>query len=183
MSGLIKAAAAGVVRSFDLGAFDEPAGRPVDPPMKSETEIALDRAREEITELQLKLLAADEVRRDERDEAYEAGLKEGAERAADDAERRLARLGEMGEEALGAWRGRIAELDELAVALARGAVSKVFSPHADLADLIGRAIEAKVSQLQNQAVVAIRVSTADFESSAALAAVTAGVEIVIDRLL
>jgi flagellar biosynthesis/type III secretory pathway protein FliH len=184
MSSVIKAEAAKSVRSFDLRAI---AGRAVEsmdaPAPRSQAELALDEAREKIARLGAQLVAIDKERSDERDAAYAAGLKEGAERAADGADRRLARVREAGDVALDIWRARLSELDILAAMLAQGAIAKVFSPHADLADLVARAIGAKVAQLRAESVVAIRVSNEDFEEPSAIVAAARGAEIICDPLL
>src|SRR6185312_2781839 len=101
MSGIIKAADATAITSFDPNLIGERHIAPVSsPPPRSATELALDEAREEIARLQAQLLAAGKTRRDERDEAYAAGVREGEERAGDDAERRLASVREMADVAL-----------------------------------------------------------------------------------
>jgi len=184
MSSILKGDAASSVRSFDLRAID---GRPVErvdaPAPRSPVELALDEAREQITRLQAQLVAADQKHCEEREEAYAAGLKEGAETADDGAERRLARVRETGDAALDAWRGRIGELDALAAMLARGAIAKLFSPHADLADLVVRAIGSKIAQLRLDSVVSVRVSGEDFEEASAIVGAANGAEIIIDPRL
>lgn len=183
MSGIIKAAEAGSVRSFALEAVGGHIAEPLASPVRSAAEVALDEALEEIASLQAKLLAADKARRDECDETYAAGLKEGAKVAEDDTERRLASARELAEVALVSWRDRLGEMDVLAALLARGAVAKVFSPHADLADLVGRAISAKVARLRKQSVVVVRVSSKDFATSDDVAAASEGFEIMLDPML
>ena len=184
MSGIIKGEAARSVRSFDLRAIDGRAIASMDVATpRSPAELALDEARKQIALLEAQLVAVDKERRDERDEAYAAGLKEGAERADDDAERHVARVREMGDAALDIWRGRVGELDVLAAMLARGALAKVFSPDADLADLVARAIGAKVGQLRAESIVAVRVSSADFAEPSPVVAAAGGGEIILDSRL
>lgn len=184
MSAVIKAEAARSVRSFELGVI---AGRAVDLAdaleIRSPAEIALDDAREQIARLEAQLVAADEEHRTARDVAYAEGLEEGGKRADDGVERRLALVRETGEAALDVWRARLGEIDILAAMLAQGAMAKVFSPHADLADLVTRAIGAKIARLRVESVVAVRVSNEDFAEPSAVVAVAGGAEIICDPLL
>lgn len=184
MSAVIKAEAAGSVRSLELGAIaGREAGLVAAPVTRSPEELALDDAREQIARLEAHLLAVDKEHRTACDAAYAAGLEEGAKRADDGVERRLARVREAGEAALDVWRARLDELDILAAMLAQGAMAKVFSPHADLADLVARAIGAKIAQLRTESIVAVRVSGEDFEEASAVVAVAGGAEIIRDPLL
>jgi flagellar biosynthesis/type III secretory pathway protein FliH len=182
VSGVIKAASASSVRSFDPAAAGAVALADAPVP-RSPAELALDEAHDRIARLEAQLLAIDKERRDERDAAHAAGLKEGAARADDAAERRLSQIREMAASALDVWRARIGELDILAAMLAQGAVAKLFSPHADLSDLVARAIGAKVARLRAESVVAVRVSSEDFAEPSAVVAVAGGAEIICDPLL
>ncbi len=184
MSGVIKGEAARSVRSFNLRAIGGGAIASMDVAApRSPVELALDEARKQIALLEAQLVAIDKQRRDERDEAYAAGLKEGAESADDGTERRVAHVREMRDAALDIWRGRVGELDVLAAMLARGALAKVFSPHADMADLVVRAISAKVGQLRAESIVTVRVSSADFAEPSAVVAAAGGGEIILDSRL
>jgi len=115
-------------------------------------------------------------------EAIEAAREEGRAAAiADDAAR--TKLVERAlDGARDAWDTRLEELDILAVKLARAALAKIFGERADLAELVAQAVAHRLHGLAAEAVVAVRVSAADFPGEA-LDALAARLDVVRSRLV
>lgn len=104
------------------------------------------------------------------DEAIAAALEQGrADARADDA-KKLASLGEALGRASVVWRDRLASLDGLAAQLVGASVSKIFGDWDEGAELVIRAVRARLKILRREAVVAVQVSAADFPDQAALEA-------------
>lgn len=176
MTGVVKAASAdAVVRSFAI-ASPRPVHEAVPAvPVRSEAELALDAANDEITRLQRALVEMRELGDRARKEALETGRKEGLRTAQDDIERSIASIVKGVDQAQRAWDERLAELDVLAVMLARAAVAKIFGDGADLADLVTRAIGSRLRALRSERVIGVKVSAADFPDADALDALRAGI--------
>ncbi|MFA6114582.1 MAG: hypothetical protein WC729_11335 [Sphingomonas sp.] len=175
MTGLIKAASAGaVVRSLAAGSPRRAGGEGPVASARSQTELALDEAHEEISRLQTTLIEARALAERTQKEAREAGRKDGRREAEDDMARRLALIGKGIERAEAAWHERLGALDALAAMLARSALARIVGDSADLADLVTRAIALRVRGLRNESVVGIRVSPGDFPDADALDALRAG---------
>lgn len=189
MSGIIKAASAGaVVRAYTV-APPRRAGNDMSvPTARSETELALDEAHDKISKLQIALIEARELAGKAEKEAREAGMKAGRREARDDIAQRIALIEKGVEQARTAWDDRLAGIDALAVMLARSALAKVFGGGADLADLVTRAIDARMRVLRGESVVGIRVSASDFPDEEALGSLrahadTRGIDVVADPTL
>ncbi|HEX4695797.1 hypothetical protein [Sphingomonas sp.] len=154
MTGLIKRASAGdaampLPRPATVAATDTET-LTVDPRIAElETEVA---------RLQAEL--ADE-RRAAAEAIAVARLAGRGDAAADDEGRTAAVERGLGD-ALAAWTDRLAEIDRLAVMLARTALAKVFGDDDDRADRVARTIAHHLGRLGEQAVIGVRVSAADF---------------------
>lgn len=169
MSALIKAGAG----TFDLRSLPViSAALPLREaaPRQSAAEMALDEATAEIARLE----ATIEVERDAavqaEIDAREAGYAEGLRAAETGAAERLTCVEAAIEAAQVRWTERLAEIDGLAAMLAQEALSRIFGSDEDLAERVTRAIAARVRQLGQTGIVAIRVSAKDFGDADAVAA-------------
>lgn len=173
MTGVIKAGATSDVRLFAPAPYA--ADRPVatQAPAPTAAELALEEARAVIARLEARLEAAERKGHTDNALAYEKGLEAGRAEAVDRSDRRTALLAEAAEQALCLWSKGIDDLEKLAPILARDAVAKLFAPEADMADLVVRAVTARIARLRAGSVVALRASPEDFVD-AALLAPTAG---------
>lgn len=99
-------------------------------------------------------------------EAIEAAREEGrAETVSDDAKRTKLVERALGE-AREAWDARLADLDILAVKLARAALAKIFGDESGGADRVAQTVAHHLRGLAADAVVAVRVSPEDFPGDA-----------------
>ncbi|PTS90563.1 hypothetical protein DBR17_01175 [Sphingomonas sp. HMWF008] len=185
MAGLIKAGQA----AYDIQAF---AGsrEPAQPsaPTRSVVEHALDDARAEIARLQAQLIEASAAAERDASEAYAAGVADGQQATDDRVAQRLERLDAALSVAHDDWHARLAEMDTLAVQLARTTLAKLFSESRDLGDLVARAITRKVATMRSESVVAITVSASDFADAPSIEALqrhipTEGMALVRDTAL
>lgn len=169
MRGVIKAGSGDIaVTAFSAAAVPAAAGAV--PPGRSAVELALDDAHEEIAALQAALLAAHEAGADAERAAHEAGRGAGRAEAVADGARLADRVGAALDAARAAWDERLAELDTLAVMIARAALGRMFEAPADMADLVARAITQRIAALRADTIVAIHVSAADFAGEEACTA-------------
>lgn len=138
--------------------------------------LALGRAEQEIVRL-TRLLedARAEAIRAER-QALERGRGEGVKEATSAADKRLDAFSTILQKARADWDKQLGSVDALAVELAHAALAKVFGPTEDLGDLTLRAIRHTLSQVEQQSVITLVVSKADFPDAAALSEVAAAVE-------
>lgn len=102
--------------------------------------------------------------------ARESERKEAVEAARGEAAKRLEALDQGLAAALAAWQEALAGLDRLAPLIARTALSKLFEPSEDQAELVGRAIARQMAGLRRETALRLRVSAADFADDAALGA-------------
>lgn len=164
MSGLIKGGAAHSVRPF-LDRAELPPAPVRDPRLE-----ALERENDE-------LRAALAALRVESEQAVKAARAEGERQgkaAADDAsEKQLARLAKGVDSAVGHLQARLEDLDDLAPALARAALAKLFDDGGDHARFVSGAIARQMRLLRRESLVAVRVSARDFTDEQALAALGA----------
>jgi flagellar biosynthesis/type III secretory pathway protein FliH len=121
------------------------------------------------------LAEAAEKARAEEGRAREEGRQAGLEAARRDDEHRCETLRTACSEALDDWRGRLADLDQLAPLIARTALAKIFGDDGDRTDLATRAIERQLAKLRREAILAIHVSAEDFADDSAFAALAAQV--------
>lgn len=186
MSRLIKAAAADeVVRTFVAASPHHHDYTIAAAPARSQTELALEEARDEITKLQNALIAARALAEQGRKEALETGRAEGRRAAEDDMARRRGLIEKGIGRAETAWHEKIGGLDTLAAMLARSALASVFGNSTDLTDLVTRAIALRVRGIRRESIVGIRVSPEDFPDTDALDALrteagTRSIDIVAD---
>lgn len=98
--------------------------------------------------------------------AVAAARREGHDDAVADDAARTAAMAEVAGEALKAWRERLAEVEQLALSLARVALAKVFGDEADRSGLVASAIAHRVAQLEPHLIVGVTVSDQDFAGDA-----------------
>lgn len=170
MTALIKARQ--VPQSVRAFAPSRPAATPI-PAERSAVECALDLAHDEITALRAEVMELRETAARDCAKAYESGKCDGRTAVEADNKQRIDRLDAALLSARAAWERRLAEIDVLAVHLARAGLAKLFADSGDLGDIVSRAITRMLSTLQASSVVAIAVSEGDF-SREALATMSEG---------
>jgi flagellar biosynthesis/type III secretory pathway protein FliH len=106
--------------------------------------------------------------------AREEGRREGLEEAAADEAKRLGLLEEGIAAAVADLAKRLDCIETLALGIAKAGLAKVFEDPAGEAERVAAAIEAQVSRLRADAVLAVHVSGSDFPDEASLAALAAG---------
>jgi flagellar biosynthesis/type III secretory pathway protein FliH len=165
MSGLIKGGAAHKVRPFL-----DPAVLPPSPPGDPRLE-ALARENDELRAA----LAAQQTASEQAVAAARAdGECRGRADAGEGIDKRLALLGKGVETVASEWQKRLHDLDELAPALARAALGKLFDDkEGDHSRFVVDLIARQLRLLRRESVVAIRVSARDFEDEQALAGLAA----------
>jgi type III secretion protein L len=123
-----------------------------------------------------KLNAAMDALRDENEraiaEAREEGRQQGIVEAADEEALRSATLAKGAEEALSQWQERLDGLERLAAQIARTALAKVFDDDDRRTELVVASIAHQLREIDQAAVIALRVSAADFPAGEALAALS-----------
>ncbi|MEA3063635.1 MAG: flagellar assembly protein FliH [Sphingomonadales bacterium] len=164
MSGLIKGGAAHKVRPFL-----DPAVLPLSPPGDPRLE-ALARENDELRAA----LAAQQTASEQAVAAARAdGECRGRADAGEGIDKRLALLDKGVEAAASKWQKRLTDLDELAPALARAALGKLFDDKGDHSRFVAALIANQLRLLRRESVLAIRVSALDFEDEQALAGLAA----------
>ena len=111
----------------------------------------------------LEAVLADEKRQSAR--AIEQARREGREQATADDEDRSRMVAQGLADAHKAWNARLADIDLLAVKLARVALAKVFGDAPDMGDRVARTIAHHLGELTADAVVGVRVSGSDFSET------------------
>jgi flagellar assembly protein FliH len=164
MSGLIKSGTAHSVRPFlDPAALPPaPAGDP-----------RLEALQREVGELQDALAAQRTASQEAVTAARAEGERQGRAAAGEGIDKRLALLAKGVETAASEWQKRLHVLDELAPALARAALGKLFDDKGDYSPFVTDLIARQLRLLRRESVVAIRVSARDFEDEQALAGLAA----------
>jgi type III secretion protein L len=176
-------------RQADLASFDSPAGScdDTEPPFPADTDarahhpaqFPLDHPPAERGEFEATIVGLrqqlDRAREeaDQREEsAFERGLREGREEAGDHAEKRTALLAEALTALQQDQSARIAEMELLALQLAKAALGRIIGDPAQRSALIADVIAHHLSRIRRDLVLAIRFSAEDFaapEQWAALA--------------
>ena len=164
MSVLIKGGAAPSVRPF-LESAPLPPAPAGDPRLE-----ALEREVEELRAA----LAAQRAAADKAVAAARAeGESQGKAAAGDAVEKQMALLRKGVEGAVAAWQKRLADLDELAPALARSALAKLMDDGGGHSRFVAGVVARQLRLLRRESLVAIRVSAGDFTDGEALAALAA----------
>lgn len=179
MSAIIKATAAeGFVRPFvvqrisQASMTDDDGSLPVDletPATDADEE--KEALLQEIETLKLALAAADEAASEAERRARD-GERLQAEKARESAQQaeaeRLAALAASLDALSREWGERLADLDSLAVLIARAALSKLFDSWDEATAFVTRTIARQIRLIRREAIVAIRVSSDDFPNEQAL---------------
>ncbi len=178
MSGLIKAGAAeGLLRPVG-GQFLVDSISPVEPADTGHAlETRIGELEDELAALKDALTARIEAAHRE---GLEAGRKERDERSAD----RLSLIEQGISQALSSWSERLKSTSQLAISVAKGALSRMVGNPEWRSEFIVGAIEQRMVALDRNGIVSIRVSAADFSTDEIEAlGLTAGANITADDKL
>jgi type III secretion protein L len=168
MSLVIKAVAArDLVRP--LGQTRSASHVPAPEPPEKEDEAL----RREIEALRAALVGARTAAGEAETLAREEGRREGAEARQDADAERFALLDAGIGAATSQFEARLLASEQLALALARAALAKLFDQWEDASELVTRTLARQLANLRRESVLAVRVSAADFPDESARSALAA----------
>jgi flagellar biosynthesis/type III secretory pathway protein FliH len=166
MSSVIKARGGAGVRPF--GIVETPQPTRDQPAPRSQEAIRLEQLTQENLGLKEKLRDLSASLEGAVGAAREEGRREAAATAARDDEARVAALKATLGDALSAWENRLVQLESLAALISRTSLAKIFDRPESYSDLVLDCLAHQVRQIRREAVVAIKVSAADFPDKAQL---------------
>lgn len=136
-------------------------------PSEHDTRIAA--LEEEVATLRAALAEAAGIGAKAEEKAHEEGFTAGTAAARRDEDARLKAIAAGAAAAAADWSEKLDALDGLAAALAQAALGRLFADAPDWREMVCRNLARQLQDLRRDAVVAVRVSAADFPDAASLA--------------